>query len=90
VSENHRLVLSLSDFLLQAVELILKRTVEIERATYKEFDGLTAAYKSKIRSLFVNLKDKNNPGLRESIVTGDIHAEKLPTMSSAVSLLGHH
>jgi transcription elongation factor S-II len=30
----------------------------------------------------VNLKDKANPGLRESVVSGDISAAKLATMST--------
>ncbi len=62
-----------------------KRSVRaqgIESATYSHFDGTTAAYKAKIRSIFVNLKDKNNPGLRESVVSGEIPSEKLPTMTS--------
>ena len=47
-------------------------------------DGVTAAYKSKIRTLFVNLKDKNNPGLRESVVSGDIPVARLCKMTSSV------
>lgn len=64
------------------VEYILKRAQGIESAAFSHFEGTTTTYKSKIRSLFVNLKDKNNPGLRESIVSGEIPVEKLPTMSS--------
>lgn len=67
-----------------AVELIVEKASGIESATYEHFGGTTAGYKSKIRSLFVNLKDKNNPGLRESIVSGEIPFEKLPTMTSEV------
>ena len=43
---------------------------------------MTAAYKSKIRSLFVNLKDKNNPGLRESVVAGDLAVTRFVKMTS--------
>ncbi|KAF8344652.1 transcription factor S-II, central domain-containing protein [Amanita rubescens] len=64
------------------VEIIAKRAQGIESAAYSHFDGTTAAYKAKIRSLFVNLKDKNNPGLREGVVSGEIPSEKLPTMTS--------
>jgi len=46
--------------------------------------GTTAEYKNKIRSLFVNLKDKANPGLRASIVEGSLTPEKLTKMSSQV------
>jgi len=64
------------------VEIIAKRAQVIESAAYSHFDGTTAAYKAKIRSLFVNLKDKNNPSLREGVVSGEIPGEKLPTMTS--------
>ncbi|KAF8628773.1 hypothetical protein AX15_003729 [Amanita polypyramis BW_CC] len=64
------------------VDLIFKRAQGVELATFTYFGGTSANYKSKIRSLFVNLKDKNNPGLRESIVSGEIPFDKLPTMSS--------
>lgn len=67
-----------------ASEQILTRAKGIEAAVLNEFGGVTAAYKSKIRSLFVNLKDKNNPGLRESVVAGDIPVQRLCKMSSQV------
>ncbi|KAL6303618.1 transcription elongation factor [Sparassis latifolia] len=63
-------------------ELIFSRAKSIESAVVSEFGGTTAAYKSKIRSLFVNLKDKNNPGLRESVVTGDLPVQKFCKMTS--------
>ena len=44
----------------------------------------TAAYRVKIRSLFQNLKDKSNPSLRENVVSGEISATKLCTMTPAV------
>jgi transcription elongation factor S-II len=69
--------------------LILKRAQGVEAGTFEHFGGTTADYKSKIRSLFVNLKDKNNPGLRESIVGGDIPVHKVPTMSSQVKSTLH-
>jgi transcription elongation factor S-II len=58
--------------------------VAIEKAVFNEHGSTTAAYKSKIRSFFVNLKDKNNPGLRASVVSGDIAAERFSKMSSQV------
>ena len=66
-----------------AIELILKRAVGVENAVYTNLGG-TAEYKAKIRSLFVNLKDKNNPALRESIVSGELSAETFSKMTSAV------
>lgn len=65
------------------VDQLLRRAREIEEAVLKQNNGKTeAGYRNKIRSLYLNLKDKGNPGLRESVVSGDLHASKLPTMSS--------
>jgi hypothetical protein len=66
------------------VELILKRAQGVETAVYDNFGGTTADYKAKIRSLFVNLKDKNNPALRESIISGDLGVERFSKMTSEV------
>ncbi|KAI9068954.1 transcription elongation factor [Trametes sanguinea] len=63
-------------------ELILTRAKEIEKTVLNDNGGTTAAYKAKIRSLYVNLKDKNNPGLRESVVSGDLAVSKFCRMSS--------
>ena len=67
-----------------ATELIASRAKAVEVAVFNEFGSTTAAYKAKIRSLFVNLKDKNNPGLRESVVNGELPVDKFATMSSKV------
>ncbi|THU98680.1 transcription elongation factor [Dendrothele bispora CBS 962.96] len=64
-------------------DLISQRAIAVEVATLNLFGSPTAEYKSKIRTLFVNLKDNNNPGLRTSVVSGEISAEKLSTMSSS-------
>ncbi|KAH9850957.1 transcription elongation factor [Lenzites betulinus] len=63
-------------------EQILTRAKEIEKTVLNDNGGTTPAYKAKIRSLFVNLKDKNNPGLRESVVSGDLSVAKFCRMSS--------
>jgi transcription elongation factor S-II len=63
--------------------LVEKRARAVEASVYREFGSTGQPYKAKIRSLFVNLKDKNNPGLRENVVNGDLPAEKLATMSSS-------
>ncbi len=67
-------------------EQILGRAKGIETAVFNEFGSTNAAYKSKIRSLFVNLKDKNNPGLRESVVSGDLPVQRFAKMTSAVRI----
>jgi len=64
------------------IEQILQRARNLEKAVLANLGGTNAEYKSKIRSLFVNLKDKNNPNLRKSVVDGDLSVEELSTMSS--------
>ncbi|KIM44134.1 hypothetical protein M413DRAFT_443179 [Hebeloma cylindrosporum] len=64
------------------VELISKKAHEVEKAVYTNMGGLTNDYKAKIRSLFVNLKDNSNPGLRVSIVEGIVSPEKFAKMTS--------
>jgi len=63
-------------------DLILQRARTVEETVCKDSKGTTAAYKSKIRMLFVNLKDKNNPGLRRSVTAGDIPAQTFAKMTS--------
>jgi transcription elongation factor S-II len=70
-----------------APDQILKRAKGIESSILSLFDSTNQAYKSKIRSLYVNLKDKNNPGLRENIVSGDISVDKFCKMSSEVKMI---
>lgn len=65
-----------------AVELVLSRARGVEKCVHNDNGGTTAAYKQKIRTLFVNLKDKNNPGLRETVVSGDLSVEKFTKMTS--------
>ncbi|KTW30703.1 transcription elongation factor S-II [Pneumocystis carinii B80] len=38
-------------------------------------------YRQKMRSLLLNLKDKNNPGLRENVVNGELSIPRLCTMT---------
>ncbi|KAJ6632470.1 transcription elongation factor [Mycena sp. CBHHK59/15] len=64
------------------VDLILGKAKAIEAAVYAEIGGVTAPYPTKMRSLFVNLKDKNNPSLRECVSSGDIPVEKFVKMTS--------
>lgn len=63
-------------------DLIMSRAKAVEAAVFAQFGGTNAGYKGKIRSSFVNLKDKGNPSLRESIVSGDLSAEKFSKMTS--------
>jgi len=69
-----------------AIELLLSRARGIESTLLQEFGTVSAAYKSKIRSFYVNLKDKNNPELRENIISGKLEVERFCTMTSEVSV----
>lgn len=70
-----------------AIDHVLAKARGVEAAVYKRMGGTTAEYKSKIRSLFVNLKDKANPSLRASIVDGSLSPEKFTKMSSQVGTI---
>lgn len=62
--------------------ILAERCRAIEAEVYKAQKYMTNnEYRAKIRSLFLNLKDKGNPGLRNEIVLGYISAEKLVGMS---------
>ncbi|CCL98876.1 uncharacterized protein FIBRA_00883 [Fibroporia radiculosa] len=63
-------------------EQIMSRAKSIESTVLAEFSGTTGEYRSKIRTFFVNLKDKNNPGLRESVISGELPVQKFCRMSS--------
>lgn len=77
-------LLLFNSFLRTANDLIAQRAVAIEKAVAEELGVNSGGYKAKIRSLFVNLKDKNNPSLREGVVSGDIPATKFSKMTSEV------
>ncbi|KAG6331369.1 hypothetical protein ID866_7720, partial [Astraeus odoratus] len=67
---------------LAATDLIVSRAKGVEQAVYVQFGSTSPEYRGKIRSLFVNLKDKGNPSLRESIVSGELSPEKFSKMTS--------
>ncbi|KAF2304531.1 hypothetical protein GH714_032991 [Hevea brasiliensis] len=55
---------------------------KIEAELYKLFGGVNKKYKEKGRSLLFNLKDHNNPELRERVMSGEIPPEKLCSMTA--------
>ncbi|CAH2044422.1 unnamed protein product [Thlaspi arvense] len=55
---------------------------KIELELFKLFGGVNKKYKEKGRSLLFNLKDKNNPELRESVMCGKISPERLCSMTA--------
>jgi hypothetical protein len=56
--------------------------IEIEVELFKLFGGVNKKYKEKGRSLLFNLKDRNNPELRERVMSGDIPPERLCSMTA--------
>ncbi|KAF9412869.1 RNA polymerase II elongation factor [Podila epigama] len=60
-------------------ERLLKKATLIESIVFKKLspEGTPSQnYKAKIRSFFMNLRDKNNPKLREAVVDGDVAVEE--------------
>ncbi|KAG5356664.1 Transcription elongation factor S-II [Yarrowia sp. C11] len=53
----------------------------IENEVYKMENGTSNNYRPKMRSLYINLKDPKNPGLRGNVISGKISAERLCRMS---------
>ncbi|OCF40591.1 transcription elongation factor S-II [Kwoniella heveanensis CBS 569] len=63
-------------------KIIQERARGIEKAIYKSFNYSTNNdYRAKIRSIYLNLKDKGNPALRNEIVLGYIDTEAVAKMS---------
>ncbi|XXG56052.1 hypothetical protein AAC387_Pa03g3569 [Persea americana] len=54
---------------------------KIETGLFKLFGGVNKKYKEKGRSLLFNLKDHNNPELRERVMSGKISPERLCCMT---------
>ncbi|KAJ7058633.1 transcription factor S-II, central domain-containing protein [Mycena amicta] len=63
-------------------DIILAKSKDIEAAVFTDIGGVTNPYPTKMRSLFVNLKDKNNPSLREAVASGEIAVERFVKMTS--------
>ncbi|KDP25828.1 hypothetical protein JCGZ_22550 [Jatropha curcas] len=55
---------------------------KIEAELYKLFGGVNKKYKEKGRSLLFNLKDRNNPELRERVMSGEILPDRLCSMTA--------
>jgi transcription elongation factor S-II len=72
-------------FVYTASHVVLNRAVRIEETVLNQFSGSEdKGYRDKLRSLILNLKDRKNPGLRCSIVKGDLAVETFCTMSKEV------
>lgn len=66
----------------QAVRSPQDLAFKIEAELFKLFGGVNKKYKEKGRSLLFNLKDRNNPELRERVMSGDIPPDRLCSMSA--------
>lgn len=62
-------------------ETILPIARQIESAAYTNAGRVTDAYKTKMRSLFQNLKAKSNPALRKRVLSGDIPPKQFVVMT---------
>ncbi|KAJ1723780.1 AAA+-type ATPase [Coemansia erecta] len=54
----------------------------IEAIEFEKAKSVTAAYRARIRSLCLNLRDKKNPDLRNGVISGSIGVERFCSMSS--------
>lgn len=52
-----------------------ERAAELETAALEQNRAVNPKYKAKIRSLWVNLKDPNNPDFRASVLSGEISGQ---------------
>lgn len=60
----------------------VKVAAEIEQAVFLQNAGVTANYKTKVRSLAYNMRDARNPDLRRRVLEGTITGHVLVTLSS--------
>jgi transcription elongation factor S-II len=70
-------------------EMVAKAALAIEQETWEEYskfgnnDGQNLKYKDRVRSLIFNLKAKDNPALRENVVTGQLPVAEFCRMTTA-------
>jgi len=60
---------------------VVLKAMEVEAAAHKAFNGETAEYKSKLRSLFQNLKIVSNRDLGLRVMAGEITPDRFVQMS---------
>lgn len=65
-------------------QAVFSAAMDIERAAYEKVGSSTTNgdYKAKVRSLSLNLKDRNNPELRDRVLSREIAGDELVTMRS--------
>ncbi|KAK7521764.1 transcription factor S-II, central domain-containing protein [Phyllosticta citricarpa] len=63
--------------------VVLTVARDVELAAFNKYQPETsAAYKDRMRSLYLNLKNKSNPGLRRRVLSGEIPPAKFVVMTS--------
>lgn len=64
--------------------IVFEAAVSVESAAFKVIGKGTTSndYRSKIRSLSLNLKDKKNPSLRKGVIDGRISPESFVVMTA--------
>lgn len=68
----------------ESSSLIIAKAKEIDAQVLARAAGKTGSeYRNRMRSLYMNLKDKNNPKLRASVLRNEITPQRLSTMTSA-------
>lgn len=65
------------------LEQIADVSKAIEAILFQEFKATDTKYKAKVRSKYLNLKDKSNPDLRCNVADGSIAADRFCCMSAA-------
>jgi transcription elongation factor S-II len=60
---------------------VIAKAMEVEKAAYELFNGDNADYRAKLRSLFQNLKNKDNRELSIQVLSGDILPAKFVVMT---------
>lgn len=65
----------------ESVEDVMARAIEVEKAAFTVYKGETQDYKTKIRSLFQNLKNKTNRELGRKVMSGEVAADRFVVMT---------
>lgn len=73
---------ALAQYRTETPATVLSKAKAIEAAAFSAFGPESGEkYKAKMRSLFSNLRQKNNPGLRVRVLTDDIKPDRFVKMS---------
>lgn len=65
----------------EASETIIVKAIEVEKAAFEAFNGETPDYRTKLRSLFQNLKNVSNRELGPRVMSGEITPAQFVVMS---------